>query len=43
MKKHLKTERRLVGKKQDNDCRNLQRDRKSTKISTHKHGYKKRR
>ena len=33
MKKHLKMERRIVGKKQENDCRYTDRDRKRTKIS----------
>lgn len=43
MKKHLKTERRLVGRNQENDIRNMPTKRnKPTKISKHKQGYKKR-
>ncbi len=42
MKKHLKLERRIVGKKQENDCRGVQRNSKPTKISKAKKGYKKR-
>ena len=42
MKKHLKQQRYIVGKKQENDCRGIQRNNKPTKISKYKQGYKKR-
>ena len=43
MKKHLKKERHLVGRNQENDISNMPKKRnKSTRISNHKKGYKKR-